>query len=132
MKLKSVLPKLAVVLIVVFFLVRNFGEDRPLKDLNIEDISEVQIINFSSNKKVNLSNESDIKWVYKVISKIKVKKPTDKNVMASNLYYINLFLKNGEKYEIVDSAPYISLDGTWYEVNSSIFGDLKRMYNRYF
>ncbi|NLY21197.1 MAG: hypothetical protein GXZ08_07950 [Tissierellia bacterium] len=131
MNLKKVIPRLIIVVIVVFILASKIGGDKPLKNLNYENIDEIQLVSFSNNNGVNLDDETDIKKITRIIKKIHTTRETNKNINASNLYYIKVFLDDGSKIEVIDSDPYLSIDGKWYEVDKKIFTDLRGLYKTY-
>ena len=131
MNLKKVIPRLIIVLVVVFILASKIGGDKPLKNLNYENIDEIQLVSFSNNNGVNLDDEANIKKIARIIKKIHTTSETNKNINASNLYYIKIFLDDGSKIEIIDSDPYLSIDGKWHEVDKKIFTDLRALYKTY-
>lgn len=132
MKIRRLIVRLVLAVGIIYLLATNIFLIKPFKDYKPEDLQEVSLGQISISSIKTYTDEVTIKDTINALKRLRLTGEVPEPVIGDLVHYITLTLKNGEVVNIMESKPYLFIDGIWYRGEVNTFNSIDRLYERYF
>ena len=128
--------KLFIIAFFVLLLVLSYNlisSRNKIVDLNMKDISYVELIRFENNTMTTIKDEAKLKDIIFKIDSLKGEEVSTEVEAGGAIDFINVYDNKFKKTEIARSGNFIKVSGKWYKLDngsSNIFESIFKEYNK--